>query len=385
MKNVLMVFGGMSYEHEISIVTASQIYNKTMIDDVKIIPLYLTVDNAFYVYNSKKFDIADFSKNKLDLTSKKFKEVRFVSGEKRKLFEKTRFGLKEYIQIENIIFACHGGVGENGELVSYFKNLGFKVGAGSFDALAICMNKFLFKQVMKGLKIPVVSGFKITKIDFENGFESCLTKIKFLKFPVVIKSNSGGSSIGLFVVNTRKEFSKTIKDAFEFDEEVLIEEYKENTREFNVAVIGSGKSYIVSEIDEPIKENDILTFADKYLSQDGKGFKKNPCKGAMSSSLRNFPAKIDNDLKLKIQGIARKIFCNLNLSGVVRIDFLYQAEKGKLYVCEVNAIPGSLAYYFFDENLVSCNDLVKKLIDVSEINYQKNLVIKPEYFTNILE
>ena len=161
MKNVLLVFGGKSYEHDISVVTASQVYNKTRIQDVNLVPFYVSRENEYFLYEQKKFDLSDFSKKNFQARLKKFKRVSFVSGEDNVLFVKSAFGLKEYMGIDLAVFACHGGAGENGKLVSVLESVNISCSAGSFDALAVCMNKFLFKQTMKGLHVPVVSGFKI--------------------------------------------------------------------------------------------------------------------------------------------------------------------------------------------------------------------------------
>ena len=75
MKNVLLVFGGMSYEHDISVVTASQIFRKTKIDDIKILPLYVTRDNKYFLYENKDFILKDFSQKSFNEKNKKFKEV----------------------------------------------------------------------------------------------------------------------------------------------------------------------------------------------------------------------------------------------------------------------------------------------------------------------
>lgn len=390
MENVLLVFGGKSYEHDISVVTASQIFNKTKIDNVKLIPLYVSKDERFFVYNSNRFNIKDFSEKGFKENTKNFKEVVFVSGEKCRLFSKTRFGLKEYIFAENAIFACHGDAGENGKLVAFFERFGIETSAGDFDSLGVCMNKFLFKQIMRGLNIPVVSGFKITKFNYFNRFEDYKFRIKFLKFPIILKSNNGGSSIGLFVVKTREEFESKLKEAFEFDDEVLVEDYQENVREFNVAILGDSENFVVSEIDEPLKENEILTFADKYLSKEKNasskiGLKMTNKTGSMDLQSRKFPADLSQELVDKIKDIAKKIFVSLKLKGIVRIDFLYKETKNKLFVCEVNAIPGSLAYYFFDNNKISTNDLVSNLLKISKRGREKFSGLKKEYFTNILE
>lgn len=381
MKNILLVFGGKSYEHDISVVTAAQIFNKTKSDQFSLVPLYLSRENRFYVYKKKRMDIKDFTVSAFGSKNKNFVEVEFVSGIKKVLFAKTMFGLKEYLSSDTAIIACHGGIGENGKLVAFLELMGINCSAGSCTALGIAMNKFLFKQVMKGLDIPTVRGIRVTKNEYEKNKEDTLFKLRFIKFPVVIKQNNGGSSIGLFVANDLEEFESDILEAFEFDDEVLIEKYISGTREFNIAVIGDKNHLVLSEIDEPLKQSEILSFSDKYLSSNGKG--KKGSKGSMASQSRRLPADLPVELSEKIREYAEKIFKNLGLTGIVRIDFLYQEESGKLYVCEVNSVPGSLSYYFFKENNVLVNNLILKLGKIAEENSKEQF--NGEFITKILE
>ncbi len=412
MKNILLVFGGKSYEHEISVVTASQIYNRTNIKDVNLVPFYVSREGDYFIYNSKKFDLNDFSKTGFSSKNKKFKPVCFVSGERGIIFAKTFFGLKEILKVKHAIIACHGGNGENGKLVSELENAGIASSSGNFDALAVSMNKFLFKQVMRGLKIPVVSGFKCTKNEYLTCPKNILKMVKKIKFPVIIKPNNGGSSIGLFIAKNEVEFCEKISSAFEFDDEVVIEKQIENTREFNVAVVGTRDSYKVSEVDEPQKLHEVLHFVDKYFSSGkdnnlmGTKILKNSIsskeKKSKNSALggsklvgekvnsmfgqnRNFPAKIDDKLKDTLQKYAAKVFCGLGLSGVVRIDFLYCTDTSKIYVCEVNAVPGSLAFYFFSQNSFCIDSFVKTLILIAEENGLTNKNFNPDYIARVLD
>lgn len=381
MKNVLLVFGGVSYEHDISVVTAMQIYKKSRLENINLILLYISRDERFFVCNGKKIKLSDFSLNNFDSKNKKFKEVCFVSSEKKKLFAKTRFGLKECACVDAAIFACHGGDGENGRLVAYFEKQGIPCSAGSSNALAVCMDKGLFKSAMRGVRVPVVSGFTVSVTDYMKDKNCIDNYLKFYKFPLVIKSNSGGSSIGVFVVNSIEEFHEKILVAFEFDEKVVVEKFIKNSREFNVAIVGDECGYSISEIDEPIKADEILSFSDKYLSGNGKSGKQ---KGSMGNSLKRFPADISEYLAENIKKISEKIFKALGLYGVVRFDFLYDTKLGKLYICEVNAIPGSLAYYFYKKNRIITNDLIEKLVCIAENNKDKNKLEK-QYITNILD
>ncbi len=387
MKNVLLVFGGMSYEHDISVVTASQIFNKTKSEKYKLIPLYISRENKMFLYENKVFDIKDFSQNGFKTKNKKLKEVAFVSGENNRLFKKSVFGLKECLFIENAIIACHGGCGENGKLISLFENMGIKCSSGNFDALTVCMNKYLFKQTMRGMSVSVVSGFKLLKSDYlQNEYKNKLfLRLRFMRFPVVIKPCNGGSSIGLFVAESYDDFDAKVKEAFEFDYELIVEKYVPNAREFNVAVIGTSEKFEVSEIDEPIKNNEVLSFADKYLSGEKSSKKLAETDNSMASQKRRFPAEISDELRGQIKKIASKIFKNLKLVGVVRIDFLFNEESNKLYVCEVNSVPGSLAYYFFEGTKIVLNDFVERLVKISEVAWNDRAKINKEFVTNILD
>lgn len=379
MKNVLLVFGGVSYEHDISVVTAFQIFKKTKIEDIKLNLLYVSRNGEYFLCNEKYVKLEDFAKSNFNSRRRGMKEVVFVSGEKNKLFYKTRFGLREALNVEVAIFACHGGDGENGRLVTIFEDAGIACSAGSSDALAVCMDKFLFKKVMQGLRLPVVAGVKISKVDFERDANDVFKRVERLKYPLIIKINNGGSSIGMFVANDRDEFVKNLSNAFELSSVVIVEKFLGKTREFNIALVGNVNSFEVSEIDEPLKKHDILTFADKYLAGGQKGQKKGEMSFAGSARELNLSAVLQN----KIKNLASKIFVSLGLKGIIRIDFLYDENTQKLYVCEVNAIPGSLAYYFFKKYRLLRNDLVTKLINIAEQNLEKD-VIKDDFVVDIL-
>lgn len=384
MKNVLIVCGGKSYEHDISVVTASQIYSRTRLNDVNLKILYISRDNHFFIYSNQKVDIKDFSKERFNSSSKNFKEVFFVSSEKGKIFVRSMFGLKEFMSVTTAIICCHGNAGEDGRVVSFLEQMGIKCSSGNFDSLAVCMNKFLFKCCMKGNKIPVVRGFLITRQTFERDKELILLKLRLMKYPLVLKPNSGGSSIGLFIVNSEEEFLTKLQSAFEFEDDIIVEKFIAGAREFNVAIIGNKNSYEISDVDEPIKINEVLTFADKYLSRSNTK-KVNKLEGcSMALSARKLPANIDDELTKLIKDTAKKVFVDLSLVGVVRIDFLFDEANKKIYVCEVNAVPGSLSYYFFNQGKFLLNDFVMKLIDLAETKQSKDDKVNTDFVTSIL-
>lgn len=382
MKNVLLIFGGRSYEHDISVVTASQIMSKTKLDNIKLIPLYISKNNRFYIYLKDKFFLKDFADFNEQKTGKIFKEVVFVSGEHGKIFVKSLFGLKEYLTANIALIACHGGIGENGKLENFLENFGIVSSAGSSEGLAISMNKIMFKQFMRANKIPITKGFSINKTIYEENSEFYHSQIKFLKFPVIIKPATGGSSIGLFIAENKSELKSKLNQAFEFDENIVIENFISGAREFNVAIVGDEYSQTISEVDEPLKVHEVLSFEDKYMS--GEKNSKSIKNGSMTSLLRKFPAEINKELSAKLKAYAAKVFKVLNLSGVARIDFLYDETNNKIYVCEVNSVPGSLAYYFFERGKVLINDFVLRLIEIAENKAKKVDNFNTDFVTKVL-
>ncbi len=383
MENVLLLFGGKSYEHDISIVSASQIFSNVRLEEYRLVPVYISKNNRFYLYKNREFNLKDFIDFNEEKPKKCFCEVLFLSNQKGILFARSCFKIKEVLKSSLAINACHGGFGEDGKLVAFLHENGIYCSSGSVESLGISMNKMLFKLVMKGAKVPVVEGVSLSKSDYMQNREIILKNLENLSFPLVFKPVLGGSSIGLFVAKSKEEFDEKIASAFEFDENVLVEKFVANAREFNVAVMGNDKDFIVSEIDEPKKLKEILTFEDKYLSgqKSKKGIKTS---NSMASQERSLPADISKNLELKIKKYAAYIFEMLGLSGVVRIDFLYDEKSKKLYVCEVNAVPGSLSYYFFARGEVLLDDFVMKLIDIAKSKTDKQNLIKHEFITNIL-
>ena len=152
---------------------------------------------------------------------------------------------------------------------------------------------------------------------------------------------------------------------FKFDQVIIIEKYLENKQEFNISLLGANNDYKVSLIEEVTNKN-ILTYDDKYKSNNSKG---------MASLSRIVPAKIEKKLEQKIQNVALKIANVLNCSLLVRLDFIYDVNNKELYFNEINSIPGSLAFYLW-ENELSFTDLINSLIDLGlQLEYSKKYLI----------
>ncbi len=335
MKKNCVIFGGSSTEHDISIITGMQLAKQI---NEKIEKIYLGIDNKFYLA-SKICDLKFFTqKEKI-----KLKEVIFSDGA---LFSKGNF-LKKLFEVDCVINCCHGGVGENGDLAGFFAVNKIRCTSPNSLAAHIAMDKTLCKKLV-GNFANVVKGTLVNKNNMEE-------KIKQIQNEfannLIIKPNSLGSSIGVKACD-KSNFQEQIEAIFELKDKALVEERVVNMVEYNQACLRVSNALVLSAIEQPLSKNDFLTFEDKYKSQS-------KTKGRD----RIIPAKIDKSLEDEISELTKRIYEELGMSGVVRVDYIYDTSTKTLYFNEINTIPGSMAFYLFEPEGVDYITLINQLVD----------------------
>ena len=182
---------------------------------------------------------------------------------------------------------------------------------------------------------------------------------KNIKFPCIIKPANLGSSVGIDICECEAQLEEKIEQAFNYDSIILVEKYLTNAREFSCAVVKINDVALPSKVNE-VNKSKIYTFEEKYLKEREEG-----------------KSVIDKTLYDKLKKMAVKAYNALRCDGVVRIDFLYDKKTGKLYVNELNSIPGSLSFNMFDGTF---EDLIDVLIEegIEKANKEKEI----EYLFN---
>lgn len=355
MKNILVVFGGKSCESDVSVVTGLLTVSSFDVTKYNAIPLYVSKSGKFYTGDTLK---------KLE-TFKKYADVSLDPSVSKAVFlagENTVFTLKKGklvkdAEIAAVINCCHGGVGEDGSLSGYFAVTGIPVCSPEVFACSVTMDKSLTKIFLKGLNVPFPDYVAI-KVDgdVERGVKNVE---EALKYPVIVKPSSQGSSIGIGVAKNKKELIAAINYAYRFDNTVIVEQYLDGAEEFNCAAYKNDDKIVVSECEKPLRKGDILTFDDKYVSGD-----------------REFPAKISVELSNEIKSLTERVYSALDCVGVIRVDYLYY--RGKLYLNEVNSVPGSLALYLFSNT----PNGFKKVLDDIVITGERRYNIKKSAFSS---
>lgn len=226
------------------------------------------------------------------------------------------------INFDVVLLCIHGTPGEDGKLQGYFDMLGLPYTSCDAATSALTFNKRYTVAVAAFGGISVANSmhlFKHTPVSPEN----ILAK---LQLPVFVKPNNGGSSIGMSKVTTADALAPALEKAFKEDTQVLVEEFISG-REFTIGVFKTNGTLQVLPITEIETSNDFFDFEAKY---QGK-------------SVETTPALIAETMQSQLEAAAKRVYEVLNCRGVVRIDFIYNEEKGLPYMLEVNTVPGQSA------------------------------------------
>lgn len=356
--NVGVMFGGRSVEHEVSIVTGLQVIEN--IDKLKydVTPIYVSRDGDWYT-GEELLNV----KNYKDINSL-FSKVRkvfippvpsinnlFFYPIKTGLFKKDM----ESIKIDVIFPAFHGMHGEDGTIQGLFELAGIPYVGSGVTGSAVGMDKIVMKDIFKANGIPIVKYSWFFRKDYENNRDSAIEKIeREVSYPVFVKPANLGSSIGISRATDRMGLIQAIEIAVNYDRKVIVEEGVYDPIEINCSCLGLDDEVSASVCEQPISWQEFLSYEDKYMrGSSSKG---------MKSTARRIPAPIPDEKSEEIKNLAVKAFKTLDCSGVSRIDFLMEKETMKVYVNEINTIPGSIAFYLWEPAGIFFKDLIDKLI-----------------------
>ena len=384
-----VIFGGESVEHEISIITAIQAMNKMDEEKYEIIPIYITKDREWYTGDMlRDIDVyQDFNliKNYGTNVVLYYKNGSYVLQKKNGLFK----GTAKEIDIAFPI--VHGTNVEDGVLQGYLQTVGIPYVGSNVYASVAGQDKTIMKDIWKSGNLPMTKYTWFYDVDYKDNQEEVLKDISKLKYPLIVKPATTGSSVGISVCDDIESLKEGIDDAIQYDSKIIVEEVVENLKEVNIAVMGNYEYQKVSEIEEVISGNKFLTYNDKYIG-GGKGKVKGgvkiPTKGTskgMASANRKLPANLSKELREEIETIGKEAFKLLGSSGNSRIDFLIDDKKNKVYINEINSIPGSLAFYLWEAKDIDFTKVLDEMIQVGIKDYKKRSNKTHSFNSNILQ
>jgi D-alanine-D-alanine ligase len=291
---IAFVTGGYSGEAEISYKSAKTIERNIDPEKFEYYKIDITPKGWFYEHDGQKSEV---DKNDFSIS---------VDGKK--------------IDFDAVLIGIHGTPGEDGKLQGYFDILGIPYTSCDCATSALTFNKRYTVAVASFSGIKVANSVLL----FKKNYESPDELVNKLKFPVFVKPNNGGSSIGMSKVNSpSEELGAAIEKAFKEDEQVLVEEFIKG-RELTIGVFKSKGKIIALPITEIITKKEFFDYEAKYLG----------------ASQEITPAEIDEHIAAQIRAQAIKIYQIFNCRGIVRIDFIHNAADNQPYMLEINTVPG---------------------------------------------
>ncbi len=357
MKSVLVFFGGKSVEHDISIITGVLCANSLDKFIYNPIPIYITKEGK-WVTGEELLDISNYKENNF----KKLKEVTLLSGSSKVYFVKKN-KLKLFCEGYIAVNCLHGVNGEDGSIIGAIKMCNIPFLSPDIFASSTFIDKDFTKIFLSGINVDKLPYIRIFRTSFYEKRQSALKMIeKKFDYPVIIKPATLGSSIGINIASNCKELVSHLNTAFLYDDKVIVEKALTGFKEINSAAYKYKDKIIVSECEEPITKNALLSFNDKYM-------------GYKTGSNRKMPADIPKSVSDKIKSTTEKIYRKADLNGIIRVDYII--KEGKIFVNEINTVPGSLAYYLFCDTIKDFSKLLSNLI---EEGYNKHSLYKKRKF-----
>lgn len=375
-----VIFGGETVEHEVSVITAVQAMEHINKDKYEIVPIYISKDRIWYT-SPMLMDIdvyKDFNELK-----RYAKQVVLTKIKDKFYLQKTNGLFRRNVTDIDIAFPIvHGNNVEDGTLQGYLDSVGIPYVGSKVLGSALGQDKVIMKQVFKDMGLPIVDYTWFFDSEYADDCEKIFANVKKIGYPVIVKPATLGSSVGITYVKEEKELANAIEEAMKYDIKVVVEKAVKNLVEVNCSVLGNYSYQETSVIEEVTTDEEILTFADKYVG-GSKGKLKGPSKG-MASASRIIPARISKELENKIKDTSKQAFKALNLSGVCRIDYLIDKKTNKYYINEPNTIPGSLSFYLWDKVGKKYEDLIDEMITMCIKDYRNRSKKIYSFESNIL-
>ncbi len=356
-KKLGVIFGGNSVEHEISIITALQAMENMDRTKYDILPIYITKNGAFYT--SEDFFKVDIFKA-METIPSKYAEVILTKRDKELVIQtKAKKLFKDNVisTVDMLMPIVHGTNVEDGTLQGFIETLDVPYAGPTVISGAVGQDKAVMKDVLKANDIDQVDYVWVTRAMSNDDIAKIIDQK--LSYPVILKPAALGSSIGIATANNAEELVNGLDSAFEFSNKIVIEKMLSDFMEVNISVLGDYKNQKFSVIEQVNKNDEILSYEDKYMS--GSKSSKSESQG-MASLARIIPAPLTDDVREQIEQIAIDTFRVLNCQGVIRIDLMLC--DGHVYINEVNNIPGSLAFYLWEETGMKYNELLDEVINI---------------------
>jgi D-alanine-D-alanine ligase len=388
-KNIAVLFGGRSVEHEISVITALQLINVLDVTQYEPVPVYIAQSGRWYV--GEQLLEKSFYRG-LPGSLRTVQEVALipVAGSKGLTVINPPGGLFGFgksttniVPIDVYFLAFHGTFGEDGCIQGMLEMADATYTGCTVLPAALGMNKYKCKKTLEAAGIPVLPAAVVDRTMAQKSLSQVREQIfatpGLEQLPLFVKPCNLGSSIGIGVAKDEASLNGCLVNTFRYDSQAIIEPCVKNILEINVSVVGDEDEVLASVVEMPVSISGVLTYEEKYLRDDGaKKTGDSESQGMASLSRIIDPPDLNPELKQAGIDYAKKAFQILGCSGVSRIDFIIDADADRLYFNEINTLPGSLSFYLWmkSQPQLVYTELLNRIIQQAEKRQGTKLSLK---------
>jgi D-alanine-D-alanine ligase len=356
-----ILFGGRSAEHEVSLQSAKNIIDAIDLNKYEVVLIGIDKKGRWHLNEESRF-LLPTNQSGLPELPESSENLALVPGKQDEQLV-TLSGQQTLGSLDVIFPVLHGPFGEDGTVQGLLKlaNIAF-VGAGVLGS-AVGMDKDVMKRLLRDAGIPiarfiVANRYSSKKMGFDHAREQ-------LGLPLFIKPANLGSSVGIHKVKNREEFERSVRDAFNYDNKIIIEECIAG-REIECSVLGN-EDPIASVPGEILPRHEFYSYEAKYLDENG--------------AVLEIPAKLPSAISERVRQLAIKTFSVLCCEGMARVDFFLRND-GEIIVNEINTIPGftriSMYPKLWEASGISYSDLINRLIELAIERFEREKRLKTD-------
>lgn len=361
-KNVGIIFGGRSVEHEVSLLSAKSVIKNTDTEAYDIYPIFIDKNGLWHRVSIENW----LDDGELDIKTESFLTPS-LNHENPVFFEIQESQVIDELKLDVVFPVLHGTHGEDGTIQGMLELMGIPFVGASVLGSSVGMDKLVMKAVLKEADLPVVPYFGFYAHKWESDPDFIRNRVHTeISFPCFVKSADLGSSVGVSKVDSDAELKSAIDDSCRYSNRILIEKSVPHAREIEISVLGH-ENPIASLPGEIVPHRDFYDYTAKYL-EEGTGLIA--------------PAELDQETTDRMQALAVKVFIALDCSGMGRVDFLIDGDSGELFVGEINTIPGftqiSMYPKLWEISGISYPELITKLFDFAIHRKSEQLKLKTD-------
>jgi D-alanine-D-alanine ligase len=391
MKTVAVIFGGRSAEHDVSIITALSSIIKPLeaAGDYRVEAVYIAKDGSWY-WDDRLKDVRLFQGSGIEDFIAKAPKVHLLFENGLTLVKSSQFaGRKMYRPIDIVFPAMHGTYGEDGALMGLLDMAGVAYVGCGVSASAVAMDKVLTKQATLSAGIPSTPWMWFYAKELAQNPQGLLEQISKLKYPLFVKPALLGSSIGITRVTEKAQLMNALEVATHFDDKVLVEQAVPNLIEVTVPIIGNDEPR-AAFVEQPLTQaEDFFDFETKYMNGGKKGGGKagggkiGGKQGAQGYS--KIPAELPGTLYAQAEELALQVYRAIGCTGIARVDLLIDSQAKRVYLNEINPLPGSLYAHNWRQKGMSGHQLVTELIRLGFERHAARARLQTTFSTSFLK